>query len=82
VTDKKKILEALLAADLSEAEWTKSTFSGGTGNDCLEVARVEGLGYVLRHSILTQHIIPLTDSEYDAYVRGVQAGQPGLTPRS
>ncbi|MFE7119493.1 hypothetical protein ACFU99_29165 [Streptomyces sp. NPDC057654] len=40
-----------------------------------------GLGYVLRHSILTQHIIPLTDSEYDAYVKGVQAGQPGLVPR-
>jgi hypothetical protein len=82
VTDKMKTLEALLAADLSEAEWAKSTFSGGTGNDCLEVTHVTGLGYVLRHSILKNHLIPLTESEYTAYVQGVQAGEPGLTPRT
>ncbi|MCT2594489.1 DUF397 domain-containing protein [Streptomyces sp. N2-109] len=80
MTDKIKTLEALLAADLSEAEWTKSTFSGGSPNDCLEVTRVKGLGYVLRHSVLKDRIIPLTDSEYDAYCRGVQDNQPGLIP--
>ncbi|MDV9174124.1 hypothetical protein R6V09_28955 [Streptomyces sp. W16] len=78
MTDKMKVLEALLAADLSDAEWTKSDFSGGTAQDCLEITRVEGLGYVLRHSILTDHIIPLTDSEYLRYCQGVQAGQPKL----
>ncbi|MFF8283316.1 DUF397 domain-containing protein [Streptomyces albus] len=80
MTDKMKILDALMTADLSKAEWTKSEFSGGTGQDCLEVTRVEGLGYVLRHSILKDHMIPLTDSEYAAYCQGVQARQPGLVP--
>ncbi|EGX55419.1 hypothetical protein SZN_33016 [Streptomyces zinciresistens K42] len=77
---KMNTLKALLAADLSEARWTKSDFSGGSPNDCLEVTAVEGLGYVLRHSVLTEHRIPLTTSEYEAYVKGVQAGQPGLMP--
>lgn len=77
-----KTLEALLAADLSEAEWTKSEFSGGTGNDCLEVTRVQGLGYLLRHSVLTDRLIPLTESEYVAYCKGVQAGQENLLPDS
>ncbi|MER5974066.1 DUF397 domain-containing protein [Streptomyces sp. NPDC002055] len=77
---KKQTLKALLAADLSEVKWTKSEFSGGSPNDCLEVTRVEGLGWVLRHSILKEHLIPLTDSEYVAYIKGVDARQPGLTP--
>jgi hypothetical protein len=76
-----RTLEALLAADLSDAVWTKSSFSGGTAQDCLEVTRVHGLGYVLRHSILTEHMIPLTDAEYVAYVKGVQADQSGLVPK-
>lgn len=73
-----RTLEALLAADLSDAVWTKSNFSGGTAQDCLEVTRVVGLGYVLRHSILTERKIPLTDAEYLKYCQGVQAGQPNL----
>ena len=77
---KEETLKALLAADLTGADWTKSSFSGSTGQDCLEATRVDGLGWVLRHSILTNHVIPLTDSEYEAYVKGVQAGQPGLVP--
>ncbi|MQY11382.1 hypothetical protein SRB5_14980 [Streptomyces sp. RB5] len=78
--EKMKTLKALLAADLSGAVWTKSAFSGSTGHDCLEVTRVEGLGYVLRHSVLTDHRIPLTESEYVAYCEGVRAGQTGLVP--
>ncbi|WP_443079275.1 DUF397 domain-containing protein [Streptomyces sp. NBC_01498] len=58
----------------------KSSLSGGTGQDCLEVARVPGLGWVLRHSVLTEHRIPLTEAEYDAYVGGVRAGESGLVP--
>lgn len=77
---KEETLKALLAADLTNAEWTKSAASGNTAQDCLEATRVEGLGWVLRHSILTSHMIPLTDSEYLAYVKGVQANQPGLVP--
>ncbi|MGW3763087.1 DUF397 domain-containing protein [Streptomyces sp. NPDC005131] len=77
---KMNTLRDLLATDLTDAQWTKSEFSTGGSNDCLEATQVEGLGWVLRHSILTDHLIPLTDSEYNAYVRGIQAGQPGLVP--
>ncbi|MFJ3900677.1 DUF397 domain-containing protein [Streptomyces sp. NPDC090025] len=80
-TDKLSILRAIKAYDMSGVQWTKSSFSGGGGSgDCLEVARIPGLGYALRHSILTDHVIPLTDGEYAAYVDGVKADQPGLVP--
>ncbi|MFE9458986.1 DUF397 domain-containing protein [Streptomyces californicus] len=62
------------------ARWTKSSFSGETGQDCLEATRVDGLGWVLRHSILTDHMIPLTDGGYVAYCSGVKADEPGLVP--
>lgn len=82
MTDKTKHWDALEAAAalLPDEAFVKSTFSGGTGNDCLEVAKVEGHGYVLRHSVRKDHIIPLTRSEYEAYVNGVRAGEPDLLP--
>ncbi|MFB7512855.1 DUF397 domain-containing protein [Streptomyces sp. NPDC056144] len=80
-TDKMNTLAAIAAYDMSGVQWTKSLFSHGSGSgDCLEVAEIPGLGYALRHSILTDRIIPLTQAEYVAYVNGVQAGQPGLVP--
>lgn len=66
--------------DLTDADWHKSSYSGGTGQDCLEATRVEGLGWVLRHSILTQYKIPLTESEYLAFVNGVRDSEQGLVP--
>lgn len=83
MTESKKltVLNALLEQDLSSAEWTKSEFSGSAPDDCLEAAHFPELGgWVLRHSILTHLMIPLTESEYAAYTQGVQAGQPGLVP--
>jgi hypothetical protein len=79
VTSKKEALQVLLTQDLSEAVWHKSALSGSTGQDCLEVARLDG-GWMLRSSVLPDRMIPLTDSEYEAYVGGVRAGQPGLVP--
>lgn len=80
-TDKLNTLRAIEAYDMSGVQWTKSSFSGGGGSgDCLEVAEIPGLGYALRHSILTDRVIPLTESEYVAYVNGVKADQPGLVP--
>lgn len=73
-------LQEILETDLSNAEWTKSRFSGGAVGDCLEVAAIPGKGYILRHSILTDHVIPLTEAEYVAHCRGVQANQDGLVP--
>ncbi|MFM9446243.1 DUF397 domain-containing protein [Streptomyces acidiscabies] len=85
MTESKKlaVLNALLDQDLSDVEWTKSEFSGTGSGDCLEAAHFpEAGGWVLRHSILTHLVIPLTESEYAAYTKGVQAGQPGLVPRA
>ncbi|MFM9609911.1 hypothetical protein DF268_04700 [Streptomyces sp. V2] len=62
---------ALLAHDLSDAQWTKSESSTASDDDCLEATHVPELGgWVLRHSM------------YAAYTQGVQAGQPGLVPGS
>ncbi|MFC9505433.1 DUF397 domain-containing protein [Streptomyces sp. NPDC057002] len=77
---KEQALKALMDQDLTGAAWTKSELSGGGGTgDCLEVARLEG-GWVLRHSINQEQKIWLTDGEYNAFVGGVQADQPGLVP--
>lgn len=78
---KLQTLEELLAHDLTGAEWTKSTFSGGGSGDCLEVTHVpEKGGWVLRHSVLTHIVMPLTEAEYRAYCDGVKANQTGLVP--
>lgn len=66
--------------DLTGAVWTKSDLSGGGGSgDCLEATQIEG-GWVLRHSVNTGQKIWLTDTEYAAYVGGVQNNQAGLVP--
>jgi hypothetical protein len=73
-------LQGILEHDLTDAQWTKSLYSSGGTGDCLEVSKIPGKGYLLRHSILKGHVIPLTESEYVAYIQGVQAGQSGLVP--
>ncbi|MFJ1595358.1 DUF397 domain-containing protein [Streptomyces sp. NPDC088261] len=72
-------LRKLIAQDLTAVKWTKSALSAGGTGDCLEVARVDG-GWILRSTVLPECVIPLTNSEYEAYVGGVRAGQPGLVP--
>ncbi|MGY3682036.1 hypothetical protein [Streptomyces sp. TE33382] len=75
---KKTVLGELLATDLSKLTFTKSQESAGGSGDCLEVAKVPGKGYLLRHSILTDHLIPLTEGEYTAYCKGIQNGQKNI----
>ena len=73
-------LQGILDTDLSQAEWTKSSFSGGGSGDCLEVTAIPGKGYMLRHSILKDKMIPLTEAEYIAHCKGVKANENGLVP--
>lgn len=77
---KERTLKELLATDPATLTFSKSEASTGGSGDCLEVAKVPGKGFLLRHSILTDHIIPLTESEYVAYCKGVQGGQHNLLP--
>ncbi|OON75934.1 DUF397 domain-containing protein [Streptomyces tsukubensis] len=79
---KKALLNEMLDVDQSTLAFIKSEASAGGSGDCLEVAKVQGKGYLLRHSILTDHLIPLTESEYVAYCKGVRAGQESLLPDS
>ncbi|MGW3272270.1 DUF397 domain-containing protein [Streptomyces kronopolitis] len=77
-TAKLATLEQLLAIDATTLMFTKSEASAGGSGDCLEVAKVPGKGYLLRHSILTDHVIPLTEGEYTAYCQGIQNGQQSI----
>ena len=71
----------LLAQDNPEGAWEKSSFSGGgSGSDCLEVLKVDG-GVILRDSEDPDGAkIALWNSEYAAFVKGVQANESGLVP--
>ncbi|WP_328749336.1 MULTISPECIES: hypothetical protein [unclassified Streptomyces] len=77
-TAKMATLEELLAIDPTTLTFDKSYESAGGSGDCLEVAKVPGKGYLLRHSILTDHVIPLTEGEYVAYCKGIQASQESI----
>ena len=39
-----------MGADLTGATWRKSTYSNGTGGDCVEIAGMPGSSHALRDS--------------------------------
>ncbi len=61
--------------DPSEGSWRKSTYSNPSGN-CVEMARVEGVGVALRNS---RHpdgsVLTYTRAEITAFVHGIKAGE-------
>ena len=55
--------------------WRTSTFSG-QGNTCVEVADLPDGGRALRDSKDPQSpVLTFTGAEWDAFVKGVQAGE-------
>jgi hypothetical protein len=68
-----------MAQNVADEAFTKSEASAGGSNDCLEVAKIDG-GWVLRDSTNHASKIYLFDSEYNAFLEGVKANQPGLVP--
>ena len=56
--------------------WSKSSFSGGQGGSCVEVAALPDGGTAVRHS---KHIdgpaIAYTAAEWAAFLAGVKAGE-------
>lgn len=56
--------------------WRKSTFSSGSGGNCVEVAELPDGGRAVRHS---KHpngpVIAYTAAEWDAFLEGVKAGE-------
>ena len=70
------IRNGMAASTLSEARWHKSSRSGPTGGNCVEVAPVAGGGVALRNS---RHpdgpALIFTQAEWDAFRGGVADGE-------
>ena len=61
--------------DLSRAEWRKSSWSGGNGGDCVEVARnLPGAVAVRDSKDPTGPKLVFTPDEWRAFTAGVTAG--------
>ncbi|MFE7720119.1 DUF397 domain-containing protein [Nocardia rhizosphaerihabitans] len=64
-----------MTVDLSKAEWFKSSYSGG-GNDCVEVAHLDGGLVGVRDSKNpTGPALVFTPSEWDAFLAGARGGE-------
>jgi hypothetical protein len=56
--------------------WRKSSFSGGQGGNCVEVADLPDGGIAVRHSKSPAGpVIEYTAAEWDAFLKGVKAGE-------
>jgi hypothetical protein len=63
-------------ADLSNAQWFKSTRSGGNGGDCVEVAFAPGGMVAVRDSEnLNGPVLVFTNAQWDAFLLGVLDGE-------
>lgn len=58
--------------------WRKSSYSGGEGGDCVEVAETpDGSRYIRDTKDRTQPVLYFTAAEWDAFIRGVKDGELG-----
>ncbi|MDJ1133533.1 DUF397 domain-containing protein [Streptomyces iconiensis] len=67
--------------DLSDATWVKSDLSNGTGDNCLEVAFVDGV-VALRDSVDVgdpeARVLVVSEADYRAFTGGIAQGQQSL----
>jgi hypothetical protein len=61
-----------LGAQMPYGAWRKSSFC--QNSECAEVAAQDG-EILLRSSRKPEHVVRLTDTEWQALVRGIQAGE-------
>jgi hypothetical protein len=62
--------------ELAGAQWRKSSFSGGSGNGCVEVAFLPDGGVAVRDT--KNRALPAhryTAPEWEAFLSGVRAGE-------
>jgi hypothetical protein len=65
-------------AELSRAVWCKSTFSNGSGGNCVEVARnLPGIVAVRDSKQPHTHALIFTPAEWAAFVQRVRGGDFG-----
>ena len=63
--------------DLTGAAWHKSTYSNGSGGDCVEVAPVRD-SHALRDSKDPDGpVLQFSASQWLAFIQGVKLNQPG-----
>jgi len=69
------------AAGLAGARWVKSSRSGPTGGNCVEVARLDDGQVAVRNSRYPAGpALVFTATEWDAFVGGAKDGEFGLQP--
>ena len=62
--------------DRDTARWRKSSRSGGSGGNCVEVAELPDGGWAIRDSKdPAGPILLITSTERDAFVAGVKGGE-------
>ncbi|GAB3481307.1 DUF397 domain-containing protein [Amycolatopsis cihanbeyliensis] len=65
-----------MPSDPGQLCWRTSSFSGGNGGQCVEVAEApEGGRYVRDTKDRTRPAHYFTPAEWDAFIRGVKAGE-------
>jgi uncharacterized protein DUF397 len=62
------------SADLTNATWTKASHSGGTGGNCVEVARLPGV-VAVRDSKNLGPALVLPPAAFEAMMAAIRAGQ-------
>lgn len=66
----------IYSADLSRAAWRKSSFSNGTGGNCVEVTHLDDGRRAVRDSKNpTGPVLIFTPAEWDAFTAGVRDGE-------
>jgi hypothetical protein len=66
--------------DVSSATWRKSSYSGGNGGNCLEVARnLPGVVAVRDSKDRTGPVLTFTPAEWEAFTAGVKSGELDLS---
>ena len=64
------------AVQETAARWIKSSYSGPTGGNCVEVAFLTGGGVAVRNSRdVRGPALVFTGAEWDAFVRGARDGE-------
>jgi uncharacterized protein DUF397 len=66
--------------DLNSAEWRTSSFSGGNGGGCVEVARnLPGIVAVRDSKDRTGPTLSFTPADWEAFTAGVREGEFDLS---
>jgi Domain of unknown function (DUF397) len=66
--------------DVSSATWRKSSYSGGNGGGCVEVARnLPGIVAVRDSKDRTGPVLTFTPAAWEAFTAGVKSGELDLS---